>query len=186
MQADNGQYTILPKQSNEIWAVVPFEPDFEASTMGRVRRAKASTAHPAGYVLRQYDHQKGYRVVKMRGRPYYVHRAVAAAFVSPCITGMVVNHKDGCKTNNCVDNLEVITSAENTKHAHATGLTARSPLWAVADELFAMRQEGLSQRKIAERLGVTRGAVKGVLERGDKRDNWKSIGDLARKIVEGK
>ena len=37
-------------------------------------------------------------------------------------TELEVNHKDGNKRNNCVDNLEIITRKENVNHSHDTGL----------------------------------------------------------------
>jgi hypothetical protein len=51
-----------------------------------------------------------------------VHRLVATTFI-PRISGKYfVNHKDGNKTNNDVNNLEWCTQSENSQHAHDIGL----------------------------------------------------------------
>ena len=52
----------------------------------------------------------------------YVHRAVYEAFVGKIPDGLEINHKDGDKQNNCVDNLEAITGIENLRHARKMGL----------------------------------------------------------------
>ena len=54
-----------------------------------------------------------YRRVCLCGHSFYVHTLVWEAFNGPIPEGMVINHKDECPSNNCLDNLMLCTQREN-------------------------------------------------------------------------
>ena len=64
----------------------------------------------------------GYHEIILNGKPYRVHRLVAEAFIPNTENKPCINHKDGNKLNNSVDNLEWCTHSENIIHAYQTGL----------------------------------------------------------------
>lgn len=76
--------------------------------------------------LKTFDNQGGYRCLKLtnsKGKKHFtLHRLVALHFIPNPENKPEVNHIDGDKSNNCVNNLEWVTSSENKQHALATGL----------------------------------------------------------------
>ena len=68
----------------------------------------------------------GYKVIRLCNKyhykTYYVHRLVAENYIFNEHSKKDVNHKNGIKTDNRVENLEWCTRSENLIHAFKTGL----------------------------------------------------------------
>lgn len=120
---------------NEWWVPVFGFGGYEVSTMGRVRRIAAGRGARVGLILKTIIGTTGYPQLNLHvvgqgrvGRVFpKVHRIVMLSFYGPPLPGLVVNHKDGDKTNNRLDNLEYVTRSANSKHASLRGMltTAR-------------------------------------------------------------
>jgi len=89
------------------------------SSLGRVRSKN-------GYVSQGYLERTGYFTTYISGfksRNELVHRLVACAFLQPpdSPSRVQVNHRDGNKENNAVQNLEYVSASENVAHRYAIG-----------------------------------------------------------------
>lgn len=94
--------------------------NYEVSNDGLVRHQHRR------HILSPYTSESGYLKISLEDGPkrknHFIHRLVLRAFCGPCPKGLQVNHKDGVKANNCVENLEYVTCKENHQHARAMGL----------------------------------------------------------------
>ncbi len=121
-------------KNEEVWKdVIGYEEDFMVSNYGRVRRKEKTIICKNKYGeckkiikgrylkpgLNSYGY---YRFTCEKSKHMLVHRAVAEAFIPNPDEKPCVNHIDGDKTNNNINNLEWNTYAENNKHAYDIGL----------------------------------------------------------------
>lgn len=106
---------------DEIWKTVKEYPDYLVSNTGLVRSLKKD-----GKILIQQLNRSGYLTVRLyekgKWRIFTVHKLVALAFIENSLNKPTVNHIDGIKTNNNVENLEWYTYSEQANHAIKTNL----------------------------------------------------------------
>ena len=124
----------------EIWKdIVGFEGWYQISNLGRVKSLKRYVKHNYGgdrvveeRIIKQTieNRKNGYGYMRTSlakgsiGKQVRVntHRLIAEAFIPNPDNKKFVNHKDGNKLNNSLDNLEWVTPKENVDHARKTGL----------------------------------------------------------------
>lgn len=106
------------------FAIIPKNEKYEISDQGDVRNRKT------GRILNGSINNSGYRTVHIKhsDKPEFVHRLVAETFVpnDDPFHKTDVNHKDGNKLNNRVENLEWVSRSDNVKHAYDNGLNRPS------------------------------------------------------------
>lgn len=110
---------------NEIWkSVKGYEGIYEVSSFGRIRRMAGSFRTKRTLVLVPIVGANGYAFNNLskngKNNLQYSHRIAAAAFFGP--SQREVNHIDGIKINNRIENLEYVTTHQNNDHAIRTGL----------------------------------------------------------------
>lgn len=119
---------------NEEWREIKgFEGRYAVSNLGRVKSLPrlvnnhTGEINLKGKILKQRPDNKGYMRIDIKdnsGKKKYmgIHRVVALTFIDNPLNKPQVNHIDGNKSNNNVDNLEWVTNSENQIHAYKRGL----------------------------------------------------------------
>ena len=86
---------------------------------GRIMNTKGRLLKPS---LDKYGYYRITLSNNGKRKSYYVHRLVARAYLKKYSDKLQVNHKNGIKTDNRIENLEMVTLQENIKHSIETGL----------------------------------------------------------------
>jgi len=126
----------------------------------------------------------GYRVVLLskfnKEKGFGVHRLVAMHFIENIKNKPEVNHKDGNRLNNHVDNLEWCTSSENSKHSyenklqisrkgsdhHNAKISEKDVL-----EILKISSSGFCKKELAKRYNLSYGSI----VRISNRSTWKHV-----------
>lgn len=98
--------------------IIGYEGEYYISNKGNVKSKKAKV----DIILKPRISNCGYLRIALNKnkskKQYSIHRLVAKAFIPNSENKSQVNHIDGVKTNNFVENLEWVTPSENTTHSY--------------------------------------------------------------------
>lgn len=150
----------------EVWKSIEGYPKYEISSIGLIKskyknKFLSNKSYTGRYVMCWLSNETNSK------KMFLVHRLVAKAFIPNPENKPEVNHKNGIKTDNRVENLEWVTRSENEKHAIINGKTYprgdnhyRSILKdSDVIKIRSFLKTGLTQSYIANQFGVTQSTI---------------------------
>ena len=154
---------------------------YKACEDGRIW-AEPSAKRPDGCYLKPWLIGHGYETVSLykngKGKKFLVHRLVAKAFIDNPEKAPEINHKDGNRLNNRIENLEWVSSKENKSHARKIGLyknLGKNPARGEKNGLAKLSKEnvqeirkrietGERQNILASEFGVGTSAINSIVQ----------------------
>lgn len=130
---------------------------YQISNFGNVRSLSNGFTRKSK-ILKQKVDRNGYKSVSLSknsiGKYFSIHRLVALHFLYRNDISLHVNHKDGIKTNNNLDNLEWVTRSENQKHAFSSGLNK------ISEKTRLLSMEATCKKVINDHNGIIYNSIK--------------------------
>ena len=144
--------------------------DYEITRDGRVINKHT------GRTVKPQINGTGYYRVGICGKLQFVHRLVAKKYIPNPENKPQVNHKDGNKLNNCVENLEWVTNRENSIHALKNGMMRieehhQFAKLKRAQVAFIKSHDDMSRKELAELFNVSPRTITDIR----KGRTWKTV-----------
>jgi len=179
----------------EEWRTIPSAPEYQASSLGRVRRPIPTRQNPTARPLTPSVNLHGYLFVSIsvggKKKSKNVHSLICETFHGPRPTAAhEVAHNDGDQRNNCPENLRWATRRENFADRDKHGRTVRGErhhsrlrpetirrggrhpnALVTEDDVLAIRASNARQADLAAQFGLTQSTISDI----KTRKSWRHI-----------
>jgi hypothetical protein len=163
----------------EIWKPTPSHLGvYETSNLGRFRspeKIDAAGRKRKQRYLTEQNSKDGYKKINFfpngRQKKCYSHRVVWETFVGPIPIGLEVNHKNGIRDDNRIENIELLTHSENilySKNILKTNYATFGNAKITKENfsaVFLLREEGKTHKQIALQVGLKKSQVGNILNK---------------------
>jgi hypothetical protein len=167
----------------EIWKTIPgYNNMYQISNFGNVKslnRISMGGRKLSEKILKHNKHPHGYISICLRkggkNKFYLAHRLVMLAFVGP--SDLQVNHKNGIKTDNRLENLEYVTCSENQMHAFKNNINQHQGVKHYLSklteaEVIEIKNSKKDYATLSSNFGVSKATICNI----KKEKVWKGLG----------
>ena len=179
---------IIKDLPNETWENIQnYDGMYQVSNLGRIKSLDRITFNNnmlIGRLMKNRKDKDGYLLITLskngKVKTFKIHRLVAEAFMSNLDNLPQINHKNGIKSDNYVENLEWCDNSYNQRHALETGLRimprGESHYISYLKEIDIinirqLKKEGISDNELALKYNVSSGHIWSIANR----KCWKHI-----------